>query len=450
MSGLEPGYPLGYLTKTMLSNNFTEKIVLKRKTWNKCIFLFSLLFLPNISEARVWKIKQRGTPGVDCDAVDFTEIYKWESVKPGDEIWVYPGIYDSLEITQKFSGTIWKAKDSENNDIIPKPGIENPVLIDGKGSYHVVTINAPNVIIQGFAVKGGSGDGWSQGTGIWIYNVPGIIVQDCLIYNNKNCGIYISNGVKDTIIRRCTLIGNNIVESGGQGVKNNFYQDNTLYEGYIYIYEWIDYKRNNGSTGKGNRCLTGQIGSNQLNPKYLPKLIIDHFPTYRKLLITINGRAMVIGAKLDSAEISIMDKNGKEIKTASIEKFNESINPNGTGDNELLQTRGSKKPEELKEYTGVGRVSLELPELSEGEYKVIAKLKGTELPEILEGSFKRIKLPWEKTDLGISDKVLPPWTPLELNKEKNSINCWSRKYHFANTGFLRQIETAGQAILTDQ
>ena len=52
---------------------------------------------------------------------------------------------------------------------------------------------------------------------------------------------------------------------------------------------------------------------------------------------------------------------------------------------------------------------------------------------------------WGKSKAGISDKVLPPWTPVEV-KEK-TVKVWGREYGFTDRPFPSQINILGKDIL---
>jgi hypothetical protein len=57
--------------------------------------------------------------------------------------------------------------------------------------------------------------------------------------------------------------------------------------------------------------------------------------------------------------------------------------------------------------------------------------------------------PWRDAHAGVSDKVLPPWTPLSLERGKGdlSIACWGREYRFDGSGFPADAVTRGERIL---
>lgn len=390
------------------------------------LVLFGLLLaLPGLGLAKVWTVRQGGTVGKDCDATEVKDLPA--QVQNNDEVWVYPGVYAPFRCERV---GLWKAVDAQGKDVVPRAGVTSPVVVDAKGGVIGISLFA-GATLQGFEVTGAIGSGWAQGSGIWVYT-GNATVQDCLLHDNQNAGIFVSNGAAGNMICRCMLVGDSIIETGMQGVKNNRYNDNTLYDGRILISD-----QNNGAQGKGNRCFTGPPEAALLNEAYQPRVLPDYFPSYGKLRVTIDCRKAVIGSQPEAAVLTVLDAAGKTLATGVIARFTEP------------EVQGSKKSEELTTYTGLGRVTLALGELPDGVYRVVAKLQGKGLAQdTFTAEFTRRKLPWEKTTLGISDKVLPPWTPLVVGKTEKHIACWGRNYTFADSGLPWQIETAGMKLLT--
>ncbi|HOL66257.1 MAG TPA: hypothetical protein PKX93_02210, partial [bacterium] len=108
---------------------------------------------------------------------------------------------------------------------------------------------------------------------------------------------------------------------------------------------------------------------------------------------------------------------------------------------------------------GAGETFFVLPELADGEYQAIFRLyssAGTAVAEKTE-SFCRKHFPFEHNKLGLSDEVIPPFDPLELNPVyltgagrkffvgkglNNAVGMWGRIYQIGPLGLLEQILTA--------
>lgn len=66
-------------------------------------------------------------------------------------------------------------------------------------------------------------------------------------------------------------------------------------------------------------------------------------------------------------------------------------------------------------------------------------------------AIQQTEFPWLGSTEGLSDQVLPPWTPLIVAPSGPdapcSIACWGRRYDFAEGPFPTAIESAGQSLL---
>ena len=84
---------------------------------------------------------------------------------------------------------------------------------------------------------------------------------------------------------------------------------------------------------------------------------------------------------------------------------------------------------------------------AEGKYTIKAGIKdslGT--TEILEeGSFEHKVFPWVNNDLGISNQVIPPFTPLK--RSGNDIDVVLRRYQQGNDGLPQQVFSEGKKLL---
>jgi len=429
------------------------------------------------AEARVWKVKQGGAAGADCDAVSLEQAKNWQGVRAGDEVWVFPGVYTSFSIGGDWAGTRWLAKTADGQPVVPEMGKKNPVIIDAAGAPQGICLQGA-AMVRGFEIKGARGNSWAQGTGIWIM-AQKATVQDCLLYDNGTYGIFLSNGSQDNLVKGCTVIGQNIEESGMQGVKNNAYEANRVYDGVIRITDWEGSKLDNGFKGKDNVYYgvyprpqgekapdKGLYGVEQrgwagymeiveraktgLNPNYLPKIQADFFPTYGgKLLVTLYARKLPVRVQVEGAEIVVTDPRKRVVARGVIDRLTEPLNDLAPVDmQDLLYSRGSKRPQDMTTYSGVGRLSLVVEHPVEGEYTVTAHLHGEGLPiQVATQTFTHQRLPWDGNKIGISDEVLPPWTPLVADAKAGTIACTGRVYTLGPDGLFAQIRTADDDML---
>jgi len=87
-----------------------------------------------------------------------------------------------------------------------------------------------------------------------------------------------------------------------------------------------------------------------------------------------------------------------------------------------------------------GRVVADAPELREGKYRATATLFAADDKTVLgekQADFVRKRFPWEHNTIGISDRVIPPYTPLVTKGDR--IKPWGREYVLDKTGLPAQV-----------
>ena len=95
---------------------------------------------------------------------------------------------------------------------------------------------------------------------------------------------------------------------------------------------------------------------------------------------------------------------------------------------------------------GQATAGLPLISKSPGSYQIAAEVtldnrKAFELRE-------RLRIPgmeWQGNRIGMEDKVLPPWTPMQV--QGTTLSCWGREYAFGKRAFPIQIAARGEEIL---
>ncbi|MCM8803736.1 MAG: DUF6067 family protein [Candidatus Omnitrophica bacterium] len=147
-------------------------------------------------------------------------------------------------------------------------------------------------------------------------------------------------------------------------------------------------------------------------------LEIAYYPYYNKLKAKVWLISLPETSKVKEAKIEIFNSEGKLIGKGSINSFRDKN----------------------------GEVIIDLPDLPDGEYQVIATLVGEGIfKEIAKKSFKRKHFIWEHNNLGISDEVIPPFEPLKL-KDKE-VYCLYRTYQMNKFGLWDRVITKGVNIL---
>jgi hypothetical protein len=96
---------------------------------------------------------------------------------------------------------------------------------------------------------------------------------------------------------------------------------------------------------------------------------------------------------------------------------------------------------------GRSEIVADLPKLAEGTYEVLAELAGGKgVPkESPVKEFLRKVFPWEHNKLGITDKAIPPFTPLEV--EGSVVRAVLRKHTMNGHGLWDQVESQGTPLL---
>jgi hypothetical protein len=101
-----------------------------------------------------------------------------------------------------------------------------------------------------------------------------------------------------------------------------------------------------------------------------------------------------------------------------------------------------------------GKVSFEFEvgALAAGRYRVQAVARAADAAALATGeaAFDKPETPsWLHSQAGISDQVLPPWTPLvvEGSRRKPVVRPWGRAYAFAGLPFPEMIRTRDAAVL---
>ncbi|MBI2302250.1 MAG: hypothetical protein HYU66_25385 [Armatimonadetes bacterium] len=96
---------------------------------------------------------------------------------------------------------------------------------------------------------------------------------------------------------------------------------------------------------------------------------------------------------------------------------------------------------------GVCDEMLDLPELPAGDYEVRAALAGEGVPtDPVIGLYERRVFPWEHNKLGLSDRVIPPFTPIAV--QGNGLSTVLRRHTLNGAGLWDQVASQGHPLLT--
>jgi hypothetical protein len=90
-----------------------------------------------------------------------------------------------------------------------------------------------------------------------------------------------------------------------------------------------------------------------------------------------------------------------------------------------------------------------IPGMPEGTYIIKAELidKDGKVLSAKENKYTRKVFPWEHNKLGLSRKVIKPWTPITV--EGDNVKMWARDYKLDSLGLPEAIISKGKDILTE-
>jgi len=142
-------------------------------------------------------------------------------------------------------------------------------------------------------------------------------------------------------------------------------------------------------------------------------------PSLDRVIVALDAGSQALVDKGIGAKILIKDEGGKTLVGKDIERM--------------------KTVKESAEFS--------TKEFALGDYSVETRfiVAGKESPPIVK-EFKKPGRPvWMGNKIGVTDKVIPPWTPLEL--EGDRVSCWGRTYDFSGHLLPGQITVLNKKIL---
>ncbi|HJN15505.1 MAG TPA: DUF6067 family protein [Armatimonadota bacterium] len=95
---------------------------------------------------------------------------------------------------------------------------------------------------------------------------------------------------------------------------------------------------------------------------------------------------------------------------------------------------------------GQSECSVDLPADPGANYEAVAgiRLDGRQFTETRSALIVP-ETPWLGNQIGLEDKVLPPWTPVEVDGQ--GVSCWGREYTLADTSLLEQVRSSDAPLL---
>lgn len=146
------------------------------------------------------------------------------------------------------------------------------------------------------------------------------------------------------------------------------------------------------------------------------------YPGFSRLRCLADVSGLADAASIKRGNVVVRDPGGQEIGRGALENF----------------------------VDGETETAVQLPQnLVEGVYTVDLTLSdGTmTVGQPMSKTFTRKKFPFENNTIGVTDKLLSPWTPMKVNPAKSSVACWNREFVVGKDGFFKQIKSGKWELL---
>jgi hypothetical protein len=151
------------------------------------------------------------------------------------------------------------------------------------------------------------------------------------------------------------------------------------------------------------------------------RLFVSPLPSSDKLLVDVDPfQYRRQWAKGWSVEVDVKDKAAKTVVKTNIDDF--------------------KPP--------FARASFDLKQIPVGEYQIAVTLRDAANKAVAQQATAFTKppaAPWLNNRIGITDRVLKPWTPIVATD--NDLSMWGRTYSFGRNAFPQQVSSLKQPLL---
>jgi len=102
---------------------------------------------------------------------------------------------------------------------------------------------------------------------------------------------------------------------------------------------------------------------------------------------------------------------------------------------------------------GIGTTEVVMGQPAPGKYVVSLVAHGADGRPVAEAETEVSVVdarPWLEAKAGVTDEVLPPWTPLEVSEgERATVGCWGRRYELGG-GLPRSVTSAAEELLAGE
>ncbi|MBI4024075.1 MAG: hypothetical protein HY360_03785 [Verrucomicrobia bacterium] len=149
------------------------------------------------------------------------------------------------------------------------------------------------------------------------------------------------------------------------------------------------------------------------------------YPGFSRLRCQVNFAALKVASMVNKATVIVKNAADKEIAKGAEKTF----------------------------VDGEGEIVVQLPKpLAEGKYTATLSLLADNktIGEPVQKSFDKMNFPFENNAIGITDKVLPPWTPMRWQGSgvRGQVDVWNRMFMLGEDGFFTQVKSGLWELLS--
>ena len=149
------------------------------------------------------------------------------------------------------------------------------------------------------------------------------------------------------------------------------------------------------------------------------------YPTYHKLKVRVDLAGLASKDKVTGAKLAFLPEKAGGVQAPALQPL-------------------AQADLQFKDY--VAETVVDTPDLPQGNYTVAVTLKGEGVPtEAVTGLYERNAFPWEGHELGLSQRVIPPFTPIKI--AGNKLQTVLREHTLGKVGLWDQITSLDKPLL---
>jgi len=159
-----------------------------------------------------------------------------------------------------------------------------------------------------------------------------------------------------------------------------------------------------------------------IKPAAAVEMKVCFYPGFSRLRCLLNFSAIKVAPMVTQALITVKDPSGAVIAEGVLDRFTD----------------------------GEGETVIQLPrKLAEGTYtaSLVLRAGNQQVAGPVEQAFVKKDFPFENNTLGLTDKVLAPWTPMRVDQARRTVSCWNRELTLDENGLMTQVKSGRYELL---